>query len=71
MACPPVHGDNPRALASGLSYMQGGGGQTWYNFFFAHHEIVRAKVGSGSIETSSDVQETVQLYKIDFLLILR
>ena len=22
MACPPVHGDNPRALASGLSYAQ-------------------------------------------------
>ena len=21
MACPPVHGDNPRALASGLSYV--------------------------------------------------
>ena len=22
MACPPVHGDNPRALASELSYVQ-------------------------------------------------
>ena len=22
MACPPVHGDNPRALMSGLSYVQ-------------------------------------------------
>ena len=22
MACPPVHADNPRALASGLSYVQ-------------------------------------------------
>ena len=22
MACPPVRGDNPRALASGLSYFQ-------------------------------------------------
>ena len=22
MACPPVRGDNPRALASGLSYVQ-------------------------------------------------
>ena len=22
MGCPPVHGDNPRALASGLSYVQ-------------------------------------------------
>ena len=22
MACPPVHGDNPRALVSGLSFVQ-------------------------------------------------
>ena len=22
MACPPIRGDNPRALASGLSYVQ-------------------------------------------------
>ena len=22
IGCPPVHGDNPRALASGLSYVQ-------------------------------------------------
>ena len=22
LGCPPVHGDNPRALASGLSYLQ-------------------------------------------------
>ena len=24
MVCPPVRGDNPRALASGLSYVQAG-----------------------------------------------
>ena len=32
MGCPPVRGENPRALASGLSYVQLGG-QTWYNYF--------------------------------------
>ena len=31
MGCPPVRGDNPRALASELSYVHGG--QTWYNYF--------------------------------------
>ena len=31
MGCPPVRGDNPRALASGLSPRTGG--QTWYNYF--------------------------------------
>ena len=30
MGCPPVRGDNPRALASGLSRT---GGQKWYNYF--------------------------------------
>ena len=29
MGCPPVHGDNPRALASGLSYVQVD--NPWYN----------------------------------------
>ena len=32
MTCPPVRGDNPRALASGLSFVQLGG-QTWYTYF--------------------------------------
>ena len=31
MACPPVRGDNPRALASGLSPAQVG--KPWYNYF--------------------------------------
>ena len=30
MACPPVRGDNPRALAS---FILRTGGQTWYNYF--------------------------------------
>ena len=32
MGCPPVRGDNPRALASELSYLRTGG-QTWYIYF--------------------------------------
>ena len=31
MGCPPVRGDNPRALASGLSYVQVE--KTWHNYF--------------------------------------
>ena len=31
MACLPVRGDNSRAFANGLSYIQGG--QTWFNYF--------------------------------------
>ena len=33
MGCPPVRGDNPQALASGLSPRTGG--QTWYNNFIS------------------------------------
>ena len=49
MACPPVRGDKPRALASGLSYVQvDKHGITIYTAYIsialAHHEIVRAKV---------------------------
>ena len=35
--CPPVHGDNPQALASGLSYIHWvhTGGQTWYNYYIS------------------------------------
>ena len=31
IGCPPVRGDNPRALASGLSYVQAD--NPWYNYF--------------------------------------
>ena len=31
MVCPPVRGDNPRALASGLSPVQAD--KPWYNYF--------------------------------------
>ena len=57
IGCPPVPGDNPRALwdnprplASGLSYIQvdNHGKTIFYTTYisidFAHHEIFRAKV---------------------------
>ena len=31
MVCPPVRGDNPRALASGLSLVQAD--ESWYHYF--------------------------------------
>ena len=57
MACPPVRGDNPRALASGLSYVQmDKQGITilyhlhkWISVDLVHHEIFHAKVGKGGI----------------------
>ena len=50
MGCPPVRGDNPRALASGLPYVQVDkhGITILYHFInidLAHQEIFRAKVG--------------------------
>ena len=55
MGCPPVRGDNPRAIASGLSYVQvDKHGITIYTTYIsadlADHEIVRAKVGKGGIK---------------------
>ena len=46
MACPPVRGDNPRALASGLSYVQvDKHGIIIYTIYIsvelAQHELVR------------------------------
>ena len=53
--CPPVRGDNPRALASGLSYVQvDKHGITIYttniSVDLAHHEIFHAQVGKGGIK---------------------
>ena len=58
MGCPPVHGDNPRALASGLSYVQADNMvllfyTTYISVDLAHHEKFRAKVGKGDIKTPS------------------
>ena len=54
MACLPVRGDNPRALASGLSYVQvDKHGITIYTTYISvdiiHRDIVRAYVGKGGI----------------------
>ena len=54
MGCPPVCGDNSRALASGLSYVQVDkhGITSLYHQIsidLAHHEIFCAKVGKGGI----------------------
>ena len=62
MACPPVRGDNPRALASGLSYVKvDKHGITIYTTYIsvdlAHQVIFHAKVGKGGIKgTKSDSQ---------------
>ena len=52
MDCPPVREDNPRAIASGLSYVQAD--SSWYNTTYisvdlAQQGLFRAKVGKGSI----------------------
>ena len=49
MGCPPIRGENPRALASGLSYVQvDKHGITIYTTFtsvdLAHHKFFRSKV---------------------------
>ena len=54
MGCPPVRGDNPRALASGSSYVQADKHvitiyTTYISVDLAHHEIFRAKVVKGCI----------------------
>ena len=46
MGCPPVLGDNPRALASGLSQLFYA---TYISVDLAHYEIFCAKVGKGGI----------------------
>ena len=52
MACPPVRGDNPRALASGLSYVHvDKHGITIYTTYISvdlvHQVISHALVGKG------------------------
>ena len=54
MGCPPVRGDNPRALASGLSFVQVDKHgilfyATYISVDIAHHEIFRAKFGKVGI----------------------
>ena len=52
MGCPPVRGDNPRALASGLSYEQVDKHgitifATYISVGIVHYEVFHAKVGKG------------------------
>ena len=54
MGCPPVCGDNPRALASGLSYVQVDKHcitiyTTYISVDLAHYQIFRAKIAKGGI----------------------
>ena len=57
MGCPPVRGNNPRALASGLSYVQvnkhGIIYTTYISVDLAHHEVFHAKVGKGGINCAN------------------
>ena len=61
MGCPPVRGDNPRALASGLYYVQvDKHGITIYTTYIsvdlAHQVIFHAKVGkSGVLEVVNNI----------------
>ena len=62
MGCPPVRGDNPRALASGLSYVQVDKHginiyTTYISVDVAHHDISYAKVGKGGINVDIGVEE--------------
>ena len=55
MGCPPVRVDNPRALASGLSYVQVDkhGITILYHLHQcrpSYHEMYRAKVSKGGIK---------------------
>ena len=55
MDCPPVRGDNPLALASGLSPVHVNNHSITILYYvhqcvdLAHFEIFRAKVGRGSV----------------------
>ena len=66
MGCPHVRGDNPRALASGLSYVQVDTHGITISVDLAHHEIFRAIVGKGGIKivilSLTDMQITVIIF---------
>ena len=66
MGCPPVRGDNPRALAIGLSSVQVNKHcttiyTTYISVDLVHYEIFRAKVGKGGINQCIPVH-TLALY---------
>ena len=72
VVCPPVCGDNPQALASGLSYIQAD--NLWYNYFIqptflnisvdlAHHEIFHAIAGKGDINERKLLKPLLWVFK--------
>ena len=66
MVYPPVRGDNPRALASGLSYEQVDGYCiTFYSTLnsadLRHNEIFLAKIGKGGTGQFSSSQVIIML----------
>ena len=61
MGCPPVRGDNPRALAGGLSYVQVEKMEllfytTYISVDVEDHEILNAKVSQGGIRFLNRVE---------------
>ena len=69
MGCPPVREDNPRALASGLSYVQVDKHDITilYNLHhcdIAHHEIFHAKFGKGGIDVDAGAIKMRHVYCI-------
>ena len=70
MGCPPVRGDNPRAVASGLSYVQVDKhgitiSNTYISVDLAQHKIFRAKVGKGGINSvSPSLLKLLEIYGI-------
>ena len=69
MGYPPVCGDNPRALASGLSYVQVDkhGITILYHYIsvnLAHDEIFQAKVGKGGITQYILTKLCIRMHKV-------
>ena len=67
MACPPVRGDNPRTLASGLFYVQVDkhGITVLYNSVdLTHHYLFRAKIGKWWYELDSAMHTMFQFFSI-------
>ena len=72
MGCPPVRGDNPRALASGLAYVQVDKHgitilYTYISVYLAHHEIYRAKVGKGGINEKNNNNTTTTVFLLSLI----
>ena len=57
MVCPPVQGDNPRAVASGLSLVQAD--KPWYNYYMQDSEEANRLMKSFSL-LSRKIQKYVE-----------